>query len=135
LFRPEPETRTRHWLSIPQFQLVGHQSRFEELSPIKSDDYATPQAIKAYNDVNLKIVETLGDKLFHLHVHDILPATWREHHPLVHGFIDYPRLLSKLRDSRYAGVLIFEIMGEGEKMPEYLRDSKQKLDSYLSALV
>ena len=67
-------------------------------------------------------------------VHDIDPATWREHQPLVHGFIDYPRLLSKLREIRYPGVLIFELMGEGEKMPEYLRESKQKLDGYLAAL-
>ena len=81
----------------------------------------------------LKIVEALGDKLFHLHVHDIEPHTWNEHKPLVHNFIDYPQLLSALRRIRYPGVLIFEIGGEGDKMPEYLRDSKQKLDGYLAA--
>ncbi len=112
---------------------VGHQSGFEELSHIKPEEYGTPERIKAYNDVNVKIVETLGDKLFHLHVHDIEPHTWNEHKPLVHGFIDYPRLLSALRRIRYPGVLIFEIGGEGDKMPDYLRDSKQKLDGYLGA--
>jgi sugar phosphate isomerase/epimerase len=112
---------------------VGHQSRFEELSHIKPEEYARPESIKAYNDVNVKIVETLGDKLFHLHVHDIEPDTWHEHKPLVHGFVDYPRLLSSLRRIRYPGVLIFEIGGEGHKMPTYLRDSKQKLDGYIVA--
>jgi sugar phosphate isomerase/epimerase len=112
---------------------VGHQSGFEELSHIKPEEYGTPEGIKAYNDVNVKIVETLGDKLFHLHVHDIEPDTWNEHKPLVHGFVDYPRLLSALRRIQYPGVLIFEIAGEGDKMPEYLRDSKQKLDGYLGA--
>lgn len=112
---------------------VGHQAGFDELSHVKPEEYGTPEGIEAYNDVNVKIVEALGEKLFHLHVHDIEPDTWREHKPLVHGFIDYPRLLSKLREIRYPGVLIFEIGGEGEAMPAYLRDSKQKLDGYLAA--
>ena len=111
---------------------VGHQARFDELSHVKPEDYGTSEGIEAYNDVNVKIVEALGEKLFHLHVHDIEPGTWREHKPLVHGFIDYPRLLAKLREIQYPGVLIFEIGGEGEAMPAYLGDSKQKLDGYLA---
>jgi sugar phosphate isomerase/epimerase len=112
---------------------VGHQAGFKELSTIPAEERGTPAAIKAYNDLNVEIVKTLGDKLIHLHVHDIEPETWKEHKPLIHGFVDYPRLIDALRATNYAGVLVFEIGGDPEKMPGYLREGKQKLDGYIAA--
>ena len=35
-----------------------------------------------------------------MHVHDIEPDTWAEHKPLVHGFVDYPRLVAKLAQAQ-----------------------------------
>ncbi len=112
---------------------VGHQARFAELAGFAKDQYGSSEAVRAYNDVNLQLVDALGDKLIHFHVHDIEPATWAEHKPLIHGFIDYPRLIAKLRETEYGGVLIFEIGGDADKMPGYLRDAKSKLEGYLSA--
>ena len=111
---------------------VGHQAGFDELAHIAKQDYTTPDAIRAYNDVNIAIVEALGDKLIHLHTHDIEPATWDEHKPLIHGFIDYPRLISKLHEARYSGVLVFEIGGDPAKMPGWLREAKCKMDAYVA---
>jgi len=110
---------------------VGHQARFAELAHIPEADYATPEAIKAYNDLNIRIVHELGERLTHLHIHDIEPSTWAEHKPLIHGFIDYPALISALRDVRYEGALVFEIGGAPEEMPGYLREGKSKLDALL----
>lgn len=112
---------------------VGHQARFEELAHIPESDRATPEAIAAYNDLNVRIVETLGDKLVHVHTHDIEPATWAEHKPLIHGFIDYPKLIAALRKIEYGGVLVFEIGGDPEKMPGWLREGKQKMDAWTAA--
>lgn len=112
---------------------VGHQAGYEELAHIPESDYATPEAIQAYNDLNVRIVETLGDKLIHLHTHDIEPETWAEHKPLIHGFIDYPRLIASLRKIEYGGVLTFEIGGDPEKMPEYLREGKEKMEAWIAA--
>ena len=61
--------------------------------------------------------EQLGEKLIHLHIHDIEPETWKEHKPLIYGFIDYPRLIRRLRQLNYQGVLVFEIGGRPERMP------------------
>ncbi len=112
---------------------VGHQARFEELAHVEPEERGSPQAVQAYNDLNVRIVETLGGKLLHVHTHDIDPATWAEHKPLIHGFIDYPRLIAKLREERYGGVLMFEIGDDAEKMPGRLREGKSKMDAFVAA--
>ncbi|MCP4189267.1 MAG: sugar phosphate isomerase/epimerase [Pirellulaceae bacterium] len=111
---------------------VGHQGQYEELlRRVKPEERATPAGIRAYNDINLELAERLGKKLIHFHIHDIEPKTWKEHKPLIHGFIDYPRLIRRLRELDYQGALVFEIGGQPELMPGYLANAKRKLDSYL----
>ncbi len=112
---------------------VGHQKEYAELlARVKPGEKGTPAGIKAYNDINHELIDRLGSKLFHFHVHDIEPHTWAEHKPLIHGFIDYPRLIKKLRKTNYQGLLIFEIGGSADELPAILRDSKQKLEAYLA---
>lgn len=111
---------------------VGHQGRFKDLaSRVEPEDRAKPESIKLYNDTNIELVQKLGPKLFHLHVHDIDPETWVEHKPMMYGFVDYPRLFAKLREVEYAGVLMLEIGGDPAKMPEYLRVARDKFRGWL----
>jgi len=111
---------------------VGHQGQYEELTRrVIPENRGTPEGIRAYNDINLELIERLGDKLIHLHIHDIDPKTWKEHKPLIHGFIDYPRMIRRLREQNYQGVMVFEIGGRPELMPGYLANAKQKLEAYL----
>ena len=111
---------------------VGHQKNYAELlARVPPDQKGTPAGIKAYNDVTLEIIDALGPKLFHMHVHDIEPDTWAEHKPLVHGFVDYPRLIAKLRQIEYGGLLVFEIGGPVEDLPDYFSDAKAKLEAFL----
>ena len=112
---------------------VGHQAKYVELQrKVKPEERGTPEGIKAYNDLTHEIIDQLGPKVFHLHVHDIEPATWREHQPLHYGFVDYPRLIKKLRKIDYRGLLVFEIVGPTSEMGKYLADGKRKLEKYLS---
>ena len=104
---------------------VGHQAQ------VKPEERGSPEGIRAYNDVTLQIIDELGPKIFHMHVHDIEPDTWAEHKPLVHGFVDYPRLIRKLRSINYQGLLVFEIGGPVEELPGFFRDAKAKLENYL----
>ena len=111
---------------------VGHQGRYRELTArVRPEERGTPAGIRAYNDTNIELIERLGKKLIHFHIHDVEPITWREHKPLIYGFIDYPRLITKLREVRYGGVLVFEIGGPPEEMPNYLTDAKRQLEQYL----
>ena len=113
---------------------VGHQGNYAELvERVPPDRKGTAEGIQAYNDVTHEIIDRLGSKIFHLHIHDIEPATWSEHKPLIHGFVDYPRLIAKLREIDYTGLLIFEIGGPTEKLEQYYREAKEKLEQYLSS--
>ncbi len=114
---------------------VGHQRGARELlAQVPASDRAKPYAAKAFNDINLWLVETLGPKLFHLHLHDLLPETWSDHQPLRYGFIDFPRLFHKLRDIRYRGLLVLEI-GPMDSMHEHLRHAREVLERDLRGRV
>ena len=112
---------------------VGHQRNYAELvARVRPEDKGTPAGIKAYNDVTHQIIDALGPKIFHMHVHDIEPNTWAEHKPLVYGFVDYPRLIAKLRQIEYEGLLVLEIGGAVEDLPDYFSDAKAKLEAFLA---
>jgi len=96
---------------------------------VKPEERATPMGIKAYNETTFAIIEELGPKVFHFHVHDIDPATWKEHQPLSTGFVDYPKLFQILRRIRYQGMLILEISGRGTEMKRLLEDNKRQLEA------
>ncbi|MBM3753853.1 MAG: sugar phosphate isomerase/epimerase [Acidobacteria bacterium] len=111
---------------------VGHQGRFTDLtSRVPPEDRAKPESIRAYNDTTIRIIETLGKRVFHLHVHDIDPDTWVEHKPMVHGFVDYPRIFAALDRAGYRGALVLEIGGDPEKMPGYLTAARDKFKAWL----
>jgi sugar phosphate isomerase/epimerase len=112
---------------------VGHQRAYAELvAKVPENQKGSPEGIRAYNDTNIELIEKLGDKLFHIHIHDIEPDTWAEHKPLVHGFVDYPRMIAALRRIGYDGLLLFEIGGPPENMPDYLAEAKRKLERWLA---
>lgn len=111
---------------------VGHQRGYKELvARVKPEQRGTPFGIRAYNDVTHEIIDGLGDKVLHFHVHDIDPPTWMEHKPIGTGFVDYPRLVAKLRQIGYRGLLMFEIGGPGAEIEALLADSKRKLEAFL----
>ncbi len=110
---------------------VGHQGRFVELSStISPEARSLPASIRAYNDTTIALLNRLGLKIFHLDVHDIDPSTWVEHKPLVHNFVDYPRLFQTLHAIKYTGALVLEIGGPPEEMPANLKAARQKLQSF-----
>jgi sugar phosphate isomerase/epimerase len=112
---------------------VGHQSRYAELvARVKPEERSGPVGIRTYNETTFAIIEGLGPKVFHFHVHDIDPATWKEHQPLSTGFVDYPELFQVLRRISYQGLLILEISGPGTKMKGLLADNKRQLEALIS---
>ena len=115
---------------------VGHQSGYQELlDRVSAEQRSTAYGIRAYNDTTLAIIEQLGGKVFHLHVHDIDPQTWKEHQPIGTGFVDYLRLVGKLRDIDYRGLLVLEIAAPAPEMPARLAESKLRLERFLSRAV
>lgn len=106
---------------------VGHQIRYAEFrARYPEKPPASPEAYRAYNDVIQLLVEGLGQRLFHLHVHDIDPSLWREHRPIGFGVIDYPRLFRLLQQHQYPGYLVLEVEGAGEELVTELADNREK---------
>ena len=102
------------------------------MAKVGPEQRSTPEGIRAYNDTTLDIIAKLREKTFHLHVHDIDPATWQEHKPLHFGFVDYPRLIAKLREVNYRGALVLEIGGPAATMRTELTYAKHALEGYLA---
>ena len=100
----------------------------------KPADRGTAMILRTYNDVIHMIIDQLGDKIFHLHVHDVDPRTWTDHHPIGTGVFDFPRLISKLNRMQYKGLLILEINPAyaAPDMVSCLADSKQRLERFLA---
>ncbi len=114
---------------------VGHQIGYPEFRKRFGKKIPnSPEAYRAYNDVLHELIDRLGAKLWHFHIHDIDPTIWKEHKPVVHGVIDYPRLFAKLKQTGFGGLMIFEIAPvPGADMREVLAESRTKVVGYLRA--
>ena len=111
---------------------VGHEIHYREFEGrIPAAERSTPAGIRAYNDLIQELVDTLGPKLIHFHVHDIDPAIWKDHVPVGTGVIDYPRFVSRLRETNYQGYFILEIAAPN--MRSSLLDSKRRMEGFLEA--
>jgi sugar phosphate isomerase/epimerase len=111
---------------------VGHEVRYREFQTrVPDPERSTPAGVRAYNDVILQLVDALGPKLFHFHVHDIDPAAWKEHVPVGTAVIDYTRLMTELRRMNYAGYFIIEIAAPD--MRASLADTKRRMEAFLEA--
>jgi sugar phosphate isomerase/epimerase len=75
----------------------------------RADERGTPEAVQRGNDCLIKIVETLGPKNFHFHLHDFRPKDWRDHRAIGRGVIDFPRLFQTLKKIGYDHLLTFEL--------------------------
>ncbi|HID24545.1 MAG TPA: sugar phosphate isomerase/epimerase [Planctomycetaceae bacterium] len=111
---------------------VGHQihsPEFRRLFPGKIP--ASPEAFLAYNNVLHQLVDQLGAKLIHFHVHDIDPSVWREHRTIEYGVIDYPRLFRALADRGAGGLFVLEVGGPAEKMEAMLAADRERLLNWI----
>jgi sugar phosphate isomerase/epimerase len=84
--------------------------------------HGTPEGAALYNDALEAHVRSLGAKLYHFHLHDINPQTFRDHRAAGRGFLDYPRLLRTAAEIGYRGLLVFEL--EEPDMEQALADSR-----------
>ena len=55
------------------------------------------------------IFDQLGAKVFHFHLDDINPKTWKEHTLIGTGVIDFPRMMQKFNCMNYKGLLVLAI--------------------------
>ena len=87
---------------------VGHVR-----NSVPKDQWGTDAGIVKLNDDIAYLVETLGDKLIHFHIHDVRRADFRDHRALgnlhENGVIDFPYLIRELSRTAYNGLWILEL--------------------------
>jgi len=74
------------------------------------------------------LIEHIGDRLFHVHVHDYDGDL--DHLPLGKGFIDFPGIVRALAAGGYEGVLCLEL-NPGRATPGELLQSRDRLEALI----
>lgn len=106
---------------------VGHLT-----SQVPPEIKHTPVEAGAYNDLLERHLRSLGDKLFHFHLHDVRAGDLRDHRACGRGIIDYRRLVRVAHELNYSGFMVFEL--EEPDHVEALAQSRDVLAEALSAL-
>ena len=87
---------------------VGHVR-----NSVPKEQWGTEAGVARLNDDIEYLVETLGEKLIHFHIHDVRRADFRDHRGLgnvsENGVIDFPRLTRQLAGTAYGGLWILEL--------------------------
>ncbi len=83
---------------------VGH------LRGLLSEAQRAPEAIaSAYNELLARHVRSLGDRIYHVHLHDVQAEGVRDHREAGTGIIDYAAFFRLLMARDYAGLVSFEL--------------------------
>lgn len=83
---------------------VGH------LRGLLSEAERAPEAIgAAYNELLAQHVRSLGDRIYHVHLHDVQAEGVRDHREAGTGIIDYEAFFRMLMERDYGGLVSFEL--------------------------
>lgn len=103
---------------------VGHLT-----SQVPRELVGRPESAVAYNDLLERHLRSLGDKLWHFHLHDVRAHDLRDHRACGRGIIDYARLLRVADELGFGGQMVFEL--EEEDIVAALQQSKRVLEAAL----
>ncbi|NLG51187.1 MAG: sugar phosphate isomerase/epimerase [Chloroflexi bacterium] len=86
----------------------------------------TPEGVTQANENVLRTIYGLGDKLFHVHLHDVRYEDWRDHREPGTGILDIPRIIAALDEIGYTRLLELEL--EEEQREDALYSSRVHLE-------
>jgi sugar phosphate isomerase/epimerase len=90
-----------------------------------------PTGAAFYNDCLARMIDQLGQRIIHLHVHDIRLPDVRDHRAVGRGIIDFGMLVQRLRALEFEGMLEFEL--EEPDDVQACADSRQCLLQWLQS--
>ncbi len=109
---------------------VGHLTGCADLN-VAPQDRGRPESERRYMECLLGLMERLGDKLFHVHLHDVRRGDWRDHRAPGRGFLDFDAIFAQLRKTGYSGLLTFEL--EEPDIVPALAESKEFIEQKMRA--
>lgn len=84
-----------------------------------------------YNACLEQMIDQLGKRIIHLHIHDVRLPDIRDHRAVGRGIIDFPMVIQKLRALSFSGMLEFELEEPDDEQAS--EDSRQCLLQLLQA--
>ncbi len=76
---------------------------------VSAEKRETPEAAHIYNELLAQHIDTLGPKVYHLHLHDTRRRDFRDHKECGTGILDFPALFRRLLAMDYRGLANFEL--------------------------
>jgi len=104
---------------------VGHCAYFTAVRAVENID----ERIEVLNEILRRLVNDMGEKLYHFHLHNVRKTDWRDHRSVTNGIIDFPSLFAATRKIGYSGIFDIEL-----EEPEMEKESS-KSGEYLSQLI
>lgn len=101
---------------------IGHVAYLEESEP-----RSTNEGIRNYNRNLVSLCEELGDRVVHMHMHDVRKVDWRDHRTVGTGVIDMRALFEVLKKIGYDGLMQLEL--EEPEQEDALLQSKRRLEA------
>jgi sugar phosphate isomerase/epimerase len=88
------------------------------------------EARQRYNERLLLLLDRLGDRVFHIHAHDVRAADLRDHRTIGTGIVDLGAVVARLAERGYGG--LFELELEEEQPEEAASISRDRLAETLA---
>lgn len=84
-------------------------------------------AFEEYNSRLLRLIDRLGDRIWHIHAHDVLPDPLSDHNPAGMGIIDYEAVMEHLDRIGFDGLFMLEIRAGDADYEAALLSSRDRL--------
>jgi sugar phosphate isomerase/epimerase len=85
-----------------------------------------------YNARLLSLIDRLGERIVHIHAHDVHPADIGDHNPVGSGIIDYDAVIGRLERIGFDGLLLLEVKPNGEPYESVVVSSRDRLVQAMS---
>lgn len=72
----------------------------------------TSEGVAQANENVLRVIRGLGEKLFHVHLHDVNYEDWHDHREPGTGILDMPQIVAALDEIGYTGLIELELEEE-----------------------
>jgi sugar phosphate isomerase/epimerase len=76
---------------------------------VTEDEREAPAIVAAYNDLLARHMDSLGERIYHVHLHDVQVEGLRDHRECGSGIIDYEAIFRRLLEVGYSGMMTFEL--------------------------
>jgi len=110
---------------------LGHIAYWYKRDGISS--LAGKTAVDEYNARLLSLIERLGERIVHVHAHDVRQSDIDDHHPVGDGIIDFDAAIGKLIEIGFDGLLLLELKVDLSNYEAAVSSSRDRLLQAMTA--